>query len=195
MPAIGVLALQGDVREHRATLEGLGAHVVEVRSPRDLDVIAGLVIPGGESTAILHLLVTSGVRAPLQERLNDGMPVLGTCAGMIVMARHVRDGRSDQWSFGSLDVTVRRNGYGRQVASFEADVALSSGGSIPGVFIRAPRIEEWGSGVEVLGTCNRGDGDAPVWVRDGSVWACSFHPELTADQTVHRTFLAAHGLL
>jgi 5'-phosphate synthase pdxT subunit len=195
VPAVGVLALQGDVREHRATLERLGVTVAEVRTPRDLDEVAALVIPGGESTAILHLLGTSGVRGPLQERLNDGMPALGTCAGMIVMARSVRDGRSDQWSFGALDLTVRRNGYGRQVASFEAEVELNDGSLIPGVFIRAPRIEEWGSTVDVLGWYDHGDGRAPVWVREDNVWACSFHPELTADLTVHRTFLASHNLL
>ena len=195
MPSVGVLALQGDVREHRARLEGLGVNVVDVRTPRDLDTVAALVLPGGESTAILHLLTTSGLRGPLQERLDDGMPAFGTCAGMIVLARTVRDGRSDQWSFGALDIAVRRNGYGRQIASFESPVTLTAGGQIPGVFIRAPRIEEWGSAVEVVGSYDHGDGETPVWVREGNVWACSFHPELTENTTVHHRFLLHHGLV
>lgn len=195
MARVGVLALQGDVREHRAVLERLGADVVEVRTPRELDHVAALVLPGGESTAIAHLLITSGLRGPLQDRLNDQMPAFGTCAGLIALSRSVLDGRSDQWTFGALDLTVRRNGYGRQVASFESQLQVAGGAVVPGVFIRAPRIEEWSNDVEVLASHNHGDGDHPVWVRQGNVWGCSFHPELTRDATVHRTFLASHELL
>lgn len=195
MARVGVLALQGDVREHRTVLERLGADVVEVRTPHDLDQVAALVLPGGESTAIAHLLVTSGLRPVLQVRLRDGMPAFGTCAGLIALSSEVRDGRHDQWTFGAIDVTVRRNGYGRQVASFETPLHTSSSTTIPGVFIRAPRIEKWSPEVEVLATHDHGDGEHPVWVRQGSAWGCSFHPELTTNDTVHRTFLAFHGLL
>lgn len=195
MARVGVLALQGDVREHRRTLERIGAHVSEVRTPRDLNEVAALVLPGGESTAIAHLLITSGLRAPLQERINDQMPIFGTCAGLIALSCSVLDGRSDQWSFGALDLTVRRNGYGRQVASFETPIAVEGGGDIPGVFIRAPRIVQWSEEVEILSWHDHGDGRHPVWVRQGAAWGCSFHPELTSNDTVHRTFLAAHNLL
>ena len=195
MALVGVLALQGDVREHRAVLERLGADVCEVRTPRDLDQVGALILPGGESTAIAHLLITSGLRPPLQERLNDSMPAFGTCAGLIALSRSVLDGRADQWTFGALDVTVRRNGYGRQVASFEAPLHVTGGTTVPGVFIRAPRIEEWSNAVEILAFHNHGDGEHPVWIRQGNVWGCSFHPELTTDDTVHRTFLASHDLL
>jgi 5'-phosphate synthase pdxT subunit len=195
MARVGVLALQGDVREHRAVLERLGADVIEVRTPRELDLVSAVVLPGGESTAIAHLLVTSGLRGPLQERLNDQMPAFGTCAGLIALSRSVLDGRSDQWTFGALDVTVRRNGYGRQVASFETPLHVAGGTTVPGVFIRAPRIEEWSSDIEVLASHDHGDGQHPVWVRQGNVWGCSFHPELTNNDTVHRTFLASHDLL
>ena len=195
MARVGVLALQGDVREHRAVLERLGADVVEVRTPHDLDLVAALVLPGGESTAIAHLLVTSGLRGSLQERLNDSMPAFGTCAGLIALSSSVLDGRADQWTFGALDVTVRRNGYGRQVASFETPLHIAGGTTVPGVFIRAPRIEEWSDEIEVLAVHDHGDGEHPVWVRQGTVWGCSFHPELTTNDTVHRTFLASHDLL
>lgn len=195
MARVGVLALQGDVREHRTVLERLGVEVSEVRTPRDLDQVAALILPGGESTAIAHLLMTSGLRPPLQDRLNDAMPAFGTCAGLIALSRAVLDGRADQWTFGALDVTVRRNGYGRQVASFETPLHITGGAVVPGVFIRAPRIEQWSEAVEILAVHDHGDGEHPVWVRQGNVWGCSFHPELTADDTVHRTFLVSHSLL
>lgn len=195
MARVGVLALQGDVREHRSVLERIGVDVLEVRTPRDLELVEALVLPGGESTAIAHLLVTSGLRGPLQERLNNGLPAFGTCAGLIALSSSVLDGRADQWTFGALDVTVRRNGYGRQVASFETPLRTSGGSIVPGVFIRAPRVEQWSDTVEVLAVHDHGDGEHPVWVRQGNVWGCSFHPELTANDTVHRTFLASHNLL
>jgi len=191
MRHVGVLSLQGDVREHVATLENLGTHARRVRRVEDLEGIDGLVIPGGESTAIAHLLITSGLREPLQTLIDDGMPVFGTCAGLILLATEVLDGREDQWSFDALDVAVRRNGYGRQTASFESPVRLGDRGTVPGVFIRAPRIERWGPAVTVLARHDHGDGEHPVLVRQGALWGCSFHPELTSDVLVHGLFLNA----
>jgi len=188
---VGVLALQGDVREHAATLENLGATPVKVRRREDLTGLDGLIIPGGESTTISHLLVTSQLRQPLQDLINSGFPVLGTCAGLILLSSEVLDGRADQWSFSALDVSVRRNGYGRQIASFETPIVVSDRGTVPGVFIRAPRIERWGEDVQVVATHDHGDGEHPVLVRQGAVWGCSFHPELTSDVTVHGLFLDA----
>ena len=190
---VGVLALQGDVREHVATLENLGAHAHRVRRAQDLEGIDGLIIPGGESTAIAHLLITSGLREPLQTLIDDGMPVFGTCAGLILLATEVLDGREDQWSFAALDVGVRRNGYGRQTASFETPVEIPERGTVPGVFIRAPRIERWGPDVSVVARHDHGDGhgEHPVLVRQGALWGCSFHPELTSDVLVHGLFLDA----
>jgi 5'-phosphate synthase pdxT subunit len=187
---VGVLALQGDVREHIAMLQELAASPRKVRRSADLEGIDGLIIPGGESTAISHLLETSGVRAPLQDLIKEGFPVFGTCAGLIMLADQVLDGRADQWSFGALDVAVRRNGYGRQIASFEAPVQLESG-PVPGVFIRAPRIDRWGKEVEVLAWHDHGEGEHPVLVRQGAAWGCSFHPELTNSAVVHSLFLDA----
>ena len=143
MPRVGVLALQGDVREHVAALERLGAEVVTVRACDQLEGLDGLVLPGGESTTIAHLLNTSGMRVVLEEKLRDGLSVFGTCAGLILLSREVLDGRADQWSFGLLDVAVRRNGYGRQIASFETPIDVEGVGTVPGVFIRAPKIETW----------------------------------------------------
>jgi pyridoxal 5'-phosphate synthase glutaminase subunit Pdx2 len=140
VPRVGVLALQGDVREHVAVLRGLGADVVEVRRAEQLDDLDGLVMPGGESTTIAYLLTTSGVRPVLERRLAEGLHVFGTCAGLILLSREILDGRSDQWSYGVLDVSVRRNGYGRQIASFESPVTVVGVGEVPGVFIRAPKI-------------------------------------------------------
>jgi 5'-phosphate synthase pdxT subunit len=188
---VGVLALQGDVREHFATLENLGATPGKVRRVTDLDGLDGLIIPGGESTTISHLLVTSGLREPLQVLISGGFPVFGTCAGLIMLAKEVLDGRSDQWSFGALDVSVRRNGYGRQIASFETPIVLEGRGTVPGVFIRAPRILRWGDDVEVIASHDHDDGEHPVLVRQDSVWGCSFHPELTSDVLVHGLFLDA----
>ena len=191
MRSVGVLALQGDVREHVATLENLGATPRKVRTTADLVALDGLIIPGGESTTIGHLLLSSGLREPLQQLIDDGLPVFGTCAGLIMLARVVLDGRNDQWSFSALDVSIRRNGYGRQIASFETPVTLPGRGTVPGVFIRAPRIESWAEGVTVLATHDHGDGEHPVLVRQGSIWGCSFHPELTSDVLVHGLFLDA----
>ncbi len=189
MGSVGVLALQGDVREHLSTLSALGVESARVRTPGELDAVDALVLPGGESTAIAHLLVTSGLREALGERLAAGMAVLGTCAGLILLAREVLDGRADQWSYGALEVSVRRNGYGRQIASFETPLELADGSSVPGVFIRAPRILSRSSAVEVLATYTHADGTDPVLVRQGPVWGAAFHPELTADTTVHRLFV------
>lgn len=191
MRSVGVLALQGDVREHVAALENLGTRARTVRTQRDLGGLDGLIIPGGESTTISRLLVTSGLREPLQTQVDNGFPVFGTCAGLIMLASEVIDGRADQWSFAGLDVAVRRNGYGRQIASFESPIVVPGRGTVPGVFIRAPRIERWGPQVEVLATHDHGDGACPVLVRQGAVWGCSFHPELTSDVLVHGLFLDA----
>jgi 5'-phosphate synthase pdxT subunit len=181
---IGILAVQGDVREHAATLRGLGADVVEVRTPEALATTDGLVIPGGESTAIGRLIGLSGLEEPLRR---FDRPILGTCAGMILLAREAVDGVTGQPLLGRIDVVVRRNGYGRQLASFEAELELA-GETEPlhGVFIRAPRIVERGPGVEVLAEL---DGD-PVLVREGAILAAAFHPELTGDTRVHERFLA-----
>jgi pyridoxal 5'-phosphate synthase pdxT subunit len=186
---VGVLALQGDVREHRAALADLGAESVPVRQARDLELVDAMVLPGGESTAISHLLVTSGLEAPLRERLVDGMPAFGTCAGLVLLATSITDGRGDQHAFGLLDVDVRRNGYGRQVASFESTCEVVGVGEVPTVFIRAPRITRVGDAVEVLASIDVGDGEHPVLVRQGAVLGAAFHPELTADRRVHRLFV------
>ncbi|MEI7654289.1 MAG: pyridoxal 5'-phosphate synthase glutaminase subunit PdxT [Actinomycetota bacterium] len=186
---VGVLALQGDVREHTRALERLGVSAPQVRLPEDLVNLDALVIPGGESTAIARLLEVSGLREDVANRLREGLPAFGTCAGLILLAEQILDGRSDQWSFSRLDVTVRRNGYGRQTASFEAAVQLRDSVVVPGVFIRAPRITEVGAEVEVLATHDHGDGPHAVLVKQGMVWGCSFHPELTEDLTIHRMFV------
>jgi 5'-phosphate synthase pdxT subunit len=159
-----------------------------VRLAEQLDDLDGLILPGGESTSIAYLLTTSGIRPVLEKKLADGLSVFGTCAGLILLSREILDGRADQWSFASLDVSVRRNGYGRQIASFEQPVDVVGVGEVPGVFIRAPRIETWGSELEVLATLDHGDGGHPVLVRQGNVWGCSFHPELTTDSRVHQLF-------
>jgi len=186
-PLIGVLALQGDVREHRHALEAAGAQVVAVRRPEQLDEIDALVLPGGESTTIGRLLEVFDVLGPLREAVADGMPVYGSCAGMILLAREVRDGRTDQALVGGLDVVVRRNAFGRQVQSFEADldVAGLDGGPVHAVFIRAPYVEAAGPGVEVLAAV----GDHAVAVRQGPLLATSFHPELGGDGRVHELFV------
>jgi pyridoxal 5'-phosphate synthase pdxT subunit len=184
---IGVLSLQGAFREHREVLDALGVESIELRTPEPLGAIDALIMPGGESTTMSRLLDTSGVRDPLRARLRDGIPVLGTCAGMILLAREVLDGRPDQESFGSVDIAVRRNGYGRQRDSFEAplDVRGLTGAPFPGVFIRAPRVERVGDAVEVLASH---DG-VPVLLRQGPVWVSSFHPELSGDLRLHQRFV------
>jgi len=184
---IGVLALQGAFREHREVLEALGATCVEVRTPEELAAVDALVLPGGESTAITRLLDTSGVQGPLVERLRDGLPAFGTCAGLIVLARSVLDGRADQAPLDAIDVTVRRNAYGTQLQSFEADLDISGigNGSFRGVFIRAPVITAVAPEVEVLAEHE----GSPVLCRQGAVWVSTFHPELSGDLRVHQRFL------
>jgi 5'-phosphate synthase pdxT subunit len=189
---VGVLALQGAWRRHIEALTALGACAVEVRTPQDLAGIEGLVLPGGESTTMSKLLDLSGLFDPVAERLADGMPAFGTCAGLILLARTILDGRADQRSFGVLDVAVRRNGFGRQVDSFETDVRIVelaggelAGGGFPAVFIRAPVIGRVGPGVEVLATV----ADLPVLCRQGPVLAAAFHPELSDDLRLHQLFL------
>ena len=185
-PRVGVLALQGAFREHIASLRRLGADAVEVRTPAELAEVEAIVLPGGESTTMGLLLDSSGLREPLAGRIAGGTPVLGTCAGLILLAADLEDGVEGQRTFAALDVTARRNGYGRQVASFEAPVALvGEDAPMPGVFIRAPRITRVGTGVEVLGEV---DGE-PVAVRSGTITAATFHPELTDDDRLHARFL------
>jgi 5'-phosphate synthase pdxT subunit len=186
-PRVGVLALQGASARHAEALTDLGAEVVPVRTAAELAGVDGLVIPGGESTTISYLLDTSGLRAPLAERLAAGLPAFGTCAGMILLARDVLDGRDDQRSLGAIDIDVRRNAFGRQRDSFEADldVAGLEGGPLHAVFIRAPVVDRVGDDVEVLASVAAG----PVLCRSRSVMVCSFHPELGDDRRLHATFL------
>lgn len=185
-PTVGVLALQGAFAAHAEILAGLGALVHEVRTPDDLSAIDALVTPGGESTTMSRLLGTSGLLDPLAERLADGLPVFGTCAGMILLSRSVLDGRDDQRSFARMDLVVRRNGYGRQVDSFEVDLDVQGlDAPFHAVFIRAPLVVEAGPEVDVLA---RHEG-VPVLVRQGPALAASFHPELTGDTRLHELFL------
>lgn len=192
MDKVGVLALQGASRRHADALEALGAHSVEVRSEADLEGVDALVLPGGESTTISMLLERSGLFEPIARRLASGMPAFGTCAGMILLAAEVRDGRPDQRSFGALDVAVRRNAFGRQVDSFESDLAVSGidGGAFPAVFIRAPVVERVGPAVEVLARA----GGRVVLCRQGPVLAAAFHPELAGDLRLHAMFLETVSL-
>jgi pyridoxal 5'-phosphate synthase pdxT subunit len=190
-PLVGVLDLQGDVREHRAALAEVGCTARPVQWPADLDGLSGLVLPGGESTTLSMLLESTGLFGAVATRISDPdrpLPLLGTCAGLVLVAREVLDGRPDQRTYGVLDAVVRRNGYGRQEQSFEADIVFGSGEGppLPTVFIRAPLVVSVGGDVDVLGTL---DG-VPVLVRQGSVLASSFHPELTPDRRVHRLFAA-----
>jgi 5'-phosphate synthase pdxT subunit len=183
---IAVLALQGAFRAHVDRLTELGVDAFEARTPDDLDGIDGVVLPGGESTTMSNLLSSSGLFDDLKHRLADGLPAFGTCAGLILLAREVLDGRDDQRSFGVLDATVRRNGYGRQLDSFETELAVTDlDRPLHGVFIRAPRIETVGPNVEVLATHH----DVPVLIREGAVLAAAFHPELTADGRLHSLFV------
>ncbi len=182
-----MLALQGDVREHLAALADVGAYPVEVRTPEDLSGLEAVVLPGGESTTMSLLLDSAGLFSPLAERLDDGMPAFGTCAGMILLARHVSDGRPGQRTFGAIDIAVRRNAYGRQVDSFEASVDVEGvrGGPLEAVFIRAPVVERTGPDVEVLAQV---DG-TPVVCRQGPVLVAAFHPELAGDLRLHQLFV------
>lgn len=190
MVTIGVLALQGDVEEHVRALEGSGARALRVRRAGELAEVDGLIIPGGESTTMSKLLLSFGLFEPLAERLERGMPAWGTCAGMIMLASAVLDGREDQRSFGALDMVVRRNAFGRQVDSYEEDLDVEGveGGPFHAVFIRAPWVESIGEGVEVL--ARAGDtADGPiVAVRAGALMATSFHPEVGGDDRMHALF-------
>ena len=191
-PLIGVLALQGDVREHVRSLEAAGARACTVGGVPELAAIDGLVIPGGESTTMSKLAVIDGLMEPLREARRAGLPMYGSCAGMIMLADRVEDARHDQQTVGGLDMTVRRNAFGRQVDSFEADVPFPALGSDPvrAVFIRAPWVESVGDGVEILATVRRGGDDGTiVAVRQGSLMATAFHPELTGDTRVHELFV------
>jgi 5'-phosphate synthase pdxT subunit len=187
---VGLLALQGAVAPHAAAFGALGVATAEVRTPEQLADVDAVVIPGGESTTMSKLLATSGLAGPLRERLAAGMAAFGTCAGMIVLARTVLDGRADQHSLDAIDITVRRNAFGRQVDSFEADLAVTGlDEAFHAVFIRAPFVEQVGDEVEVLASV---DGH-PVLCRQGRVLVSAFHPELTADRRLHQQFLAIAG--
>ena len=187
-----MLALQGDVREHLRALADSGAEPVPVRRPSELESVDGLVIPGGESTTIAKLAVAFELLEPLRERIAGGMPAYGSCAGMILLADRVLDGVEGQQTLGGLDVTVRRNAFGRQVDSFEETIAFTGvpGGPFHAVFIRAPWVESVGPGVEVLGTVEAGPSAGRiVAVRQGGLLATSFHPELAGDARVHALFV------
>ena len=187
---VGLLALQGAIGPHRDVLDALGVASIEVRTPDQLADADALIIPGGESTTMSKLLDTSGLAEPLRARLGDGMPAFGTCAGMIVLARTVLDGRADQQSYDAIDIAVRRNAFGRQVDSFEADLDVAGlDAPFHAVFIRAPFVEEVGDGVEVLAAV----GGHPVLCRQGRVVVSAFHPELTADLRLHEQFLTLAG--
>lgn len=204
---VGVLALQGDVREHLAVLESLGARAVKVRRAEELEAIDGLVVPGGESTTIDKLARAFGVAEPLREKIQDGFPVFGSCAGMILLADEIADPAEDlagapQETFGGLDITVRRNAFGRQRESFETDLEFKdidqAGGPVHAVFIRGPWVERVGSSVEVLAevdpqhashTATLDGRSRIVAVRSGSLLATSFHPEVTGERRVHELFI------
>ena len=191
-PVIGVLALQGDVREHLAALTESGAEAVPVRRPAELDAVDGLVIPGGESTTISKLAAAFDLLEPLRKHLADGLPAYGSCAGMILLADRVLDGVQGQQTLGGLDVTVRRNAFGRQVDSFEESIPVDgvAGGPFHAVFIRAPWVESVGPGVEVLGVVEGGESAGRiVAVRQGALLATSFHPELAGDARLHGLFV------
>jgi 5'-phosphate synthase pdxT subunit len=196
---IGVLAVQGDVREHVHALSALGAQVFGIRRPRELDGVDALVIPGGESTTMDKLVRAFDLQEPLRKRIADGMPVFGSCAGMIMLADRIADARPDQETLGGLDITVRRNAFGRQVDSFEADLhipriaevttAAGRPATFKAVFIRAPWVEEMGEGVEVLATVEAGPATGRVVaIRQGNLLATSFHPEVTGDHRIHEYF-------
>jgi 5'-phosphate synthase pdxT subunit len=184
---VGVLALQGDVREHISSLIACGVDPSTVRRASELDQVDALVLPGGESTTIAQLAEVFGIYSQIKNRIAVGMPVYGSCAGMILLADEILDAKQGQKSFGGLDITVRRNAFGRQVDSFESDIPFADGSSdlIRAVFIRAPWVERVGDGVEVLATVDT----HPVAVRSRTLFATSFHPELTADHRIHRYFI------
>ncbi|MGN6783015.1 MAG: pyridoxal 5'-phosphate synthase glutaminase subunit PdxT [Marmoricola sp.] len=190
-PTIGVFALQGDVREHLAALRRLGAAALAVRRPGELAQVDGLIIPGGESTTMAKLARTFDLFEPLKQRIKGGMPAFGTCAGMILLADRVLDGTADQETLGGLDITVRRNAFGRQVHSFEGPIEVAGlDAPVHGVFIRAPWVEEVGEEVEVLARVSEGEAAGRiVAVRQGPLMATSFHPEVGDDDRIHRAFV------
>jgi pyridoxal 5'-phosphate synthase pdxT subunit len=190
-PVIGVLALQGDVPEHLRALEAVGGQPVPVRRPEELHRIDGLVIPGGESTTLWRLSVAFDMLEPLRKLIASGLPAFGSCAGMIMLADRLADGVAGQQTYGGIDMTVRRNAFGRQVDSFERDIALAGLSDhedpLRAVFIRAPWVEQTGAGVAILGT-DQGTGRI-VAVRQGPLLATAFHPELTPDRRIHQLFV------
>ncbi|WP_214417218.1 pyridoxal 5'-phosphate synthase glutaminase subunit PdxT [Sphaerisporangium fuscum] len=186
-PTVGVLALQGDVREHARSLEAVGAKAVAVRRPEELAAVDGLVVPGGESTTMWKLAEAFELLEPLRLRIKSGMPTYGSCAGMIMLADRIEGGIAGQQTLGGIDMVVRRNAFGRQVDSFEASLDFAGRGVIRAVFIRAPWVESVGTDVEVLGLAE--PGDRIVAVRQGPLLATSFHPELTGDTRVHSYFV------
>lgn len=191
-PVVGVLSIQGDVREHLDALRTAGARAVPVGSAAQLADIDGLVIPGGESTTMSKLALRDGLMEPLREARRSGLPMFGSCAGMIMLADRVEDARPDQETVGGIDMTVRRNAFGRQVDSFEVDVPVAVVGEepFPAVFIRAPWVEAVGESVQILATVPRGGHDGTiVAVRQGDLVATAFHPELTGDARIHEYFV------
>jgi len=190
-PTIGVFALQGDVREHRRMLEACGVTTTAVRRPGELEGLDGIVLPGGESTTMYKLARTFDLFEPLVERIHGGMPTFGTCAGMIMLADRIEDGIDGQESLGGLDITVRRNAFGRQVHSFEGEIAFDGfDDPVHAVFIRAPWVEDAGPDVEVLARVPSGEAAGRiVAVRQGSLMATAFHPEVGSDDRIHRYFV------
>jgi 5'-phosphate synthase pdxT subunit len=190
-PVVGVLALQGDVPEHLRALADAGATAVPVRRPPELDRVDGLIIPGGESTTLWRLSVAFDMLEPLRKLIAGGLPAFGSCAGMIMLADRLADGVAGQQTFGGIDMTVRRNAFGRQVDSFEHDIELTGLGAdaapLRAVFIRAPWVEQVGENVEILGTEQRTG--RIVAVRQGQLLATAFHPELTSDRRIHELFV------
>jgi 5'-phosphate synthase pdxT subunit len=184
---VGVLALQGDVREHLASLQSCGVEAVSVRRASEIDTIDALVLPGGESTTIAQLAEVFGLYDLIKNRIAGGMPVYGSCAGMILLAREILDAKVGQKSFGGLEITVRRNAFGRQVDSFESDISFADGSQdlVRAVFIRAPWVEKISDGVQVLASVD----SHPVAVRSKTAFATSFHPELTGDNRIHKYFI------
>ena len=184
---VGVLALQGDVREHIHSLQECDVQAFPVRRSSEIESVDALIVPGGESTTIAQLAEVFGVYQLIKNRIEEGMPVYGSCAGMILMAKEILDAKVGQKSFGGLDITVRRNAFGRQVDSFESDIAFADGSTelIRAVFIRAPWVEKVGESVQILASVD----SHPVAVRSRTALATSFHPELTGDNRIHRYFI------
>lgn len=184
---IGVLALQGDFREHIATLNSLEQDSIEVRTLEQLEECSGLIIPGGESTVIQKLAVAYDLYEPIKKKIQEGFPVFGTCAGLIMLANRILDGIDGQFGFGGLDVAVRRNAFGNQLDSFETDLKFAGiGTSVHAAFIRAPIVEEVGAGVDVLAKLDDG---RVVAVRQGNLLGISFHPEVTGENRIHKVFI------